>query len=329
MTHSLKKIRIVGIITVVGCLLVFAGCKTINKKSSTDLSQKEVEIIQDNNFSNGIGLAGLTSADPSIIDTLFPFGRGKDVPSWRLAQWGSKHNLKGSAPIIRNDTVIYGNVGKRITFYKMPGTVQVELAMYTSNEYLCPRKEGEGWPHLLLEQKMTNSLKLDRITKLNYSINAHLLYDSIKMNSSVFNPHLHTSQITLYFVVQNVNKESSFYGDYFWFGLPLYDYRYRYISEFAAQDLGKEDATKKFIFSVSSNQLFKGSLHDKTWISISQDIFPLLRDAFQKAQKNGYLKGTTFQELGISSINIGWEVPGIFNSAIQFNNLKLTALVQN
>jgi len=322
--------HITGIVVALGCLFVSAGCKsTFHLKSSTGQSPdwKEVEILKDYNFSNGIGLAGLNSSDPSLIDTLFPFGRGMDVPSWRLVQWGSRHNLKGVIPIIQNDTVIYANTAKRISFYKLSGTVQVQLEVYSSHEYLSPRMENEGWPHLLLEQKMKNSPKLDCVTKLYYSINARLLYDSIKMDGNDFNPILHTSQIALYLSVQNVNKESPFFGDYFWFGLPLYDYRYRYISEYAAQDLGKDDATKKFIQSVSSNQIFKGSLHDKEWVSISKDIYPLLTAAFLKAQKRGYLKGTTIHDLGIGSVNLGWEVPGTFNSAIQFKNLKLTAFV--
>ena len=133
-----------------------------------------------------------------------------------------------------------------------------------------------------------------------------------------FDPGLHTAQITQFFTIQNRNENSPHFGDFFWFGLPLYDYRYPDIEQYAAEDLGKDDATKKFIFSVASRELYQGAMHDYQWISIEKNILPLIKNAFSTAQGRGYLQGTNFEELCLTSMNIGWEVPGTFDCGIIF-----------
>jgi hypothetical protein len=113
------------------------------------------------------------------------------------------------------------------------------------------------------------------------------MYDENKMSES-FNSKLHTSQASLYLSVQNVNKQSPGYGDFFWFGIPLYDYRYPDILEYAAQDLGKEDATKKFIVNIAGKELFSGSLQDKRRVAINKDVYPLLINAFILLRREGF-----------------------------------------
>ncbi|RZM06341.1 MAG: hypothetical protein EOO88_53525 [Pedobacter sp.] len=162
------------------------------------------------------------------------------------------------------------------------------------------------------------------MNKLNYSISARLTHVA-NLNGANYNPGLHAAQVTLYLLVQNVNKASVGIGDYFWFGLPLYDSRHETLEEYAAQDLGKEDATKKFILNVASKALFEGSLHAGEWIHIKKDIYPLLINAFRTAKANGYLKSTSLDDIAIESTNVGWEIPGTYNAGIQFENLSLKA----
>jgi hypothetical protein len=42
-----------------------------------------------------------------------------------------------------------------------------------------------------------------------------------------FDPRRHTAQFVFYLTVQNRNRQSGGFGDYYWFGVPLYDARYR------------------------------------------------------------------------------------------------------
>lgn len=284
---------------------------------------KRVAIIADTRFLNGINLQGESSSHPEIIDTLYPYGKSKQSAIWKMPQWGSRFDLKGVKPTINKDTVIYENEGKKVSFLKTKNTTLIGLELFAEKEYLKPRKANESWPHLLLEQR-TNQAPIAQMRKLNYTISARLMHAS-NLTGSSYDPGLHTAQITLYLLVQNVNKNSPGLGDYFWFGLPLYDFRNEILEEYAAQDLGKEDATKKFILTVASKELFSGSLHQKQWIHINKDIHPLLIKAFNTAKANGYLTNTELADIAIESTNVGWEVPGTFNAGIQFQSLSLNA----
>lgn len=310
-------------------LSAIVSCKSspISETQRQTQDKNELSILSDTSFSNGIYLVGTNSANPVYEDTLYPFGKTNISPSWKIVQWASKFNIKDAKPEYRNDTVIYQNTGKRLSFFKMNKTTLVGLEVVGSKEYTEPRKANESWPHLLLEQSFLNRIGIAKIQKLNYTIDARLMYDENKMGTQ-FNSDLHSAQISLYFSIANVNSQSSGYEDFFWFGLPLYDYRYKDISEYAAQDLGKDDATKKFILNVASKELFNGSLQDKQWISINKDIYPLLISAFYKAKGSGFLVGSKMDDLSITSINIGWEVPGTFDYGIQLKNFTLKALLK-
>jgi len=283
----------------------------------------DIDIILDTQFKKGIGLIGSSSADPEIIDTLRPFGRSKQQPVWKMPQWATRYDLKGLRPIKHRDTIIYQNEGKKVSFLKTGNTVLLGLEVFGSKEYLKPRMSGEAWPHLLLEQR-TNQTKISQMQALDFQISAKLMY-CYNRTGAADDPGLHAAQVTFYLLVQNVNKSSAGLGDYFWFGLPLYDSRHPILEEYAAQDLGKEDATKKFILNVSSKEIFNGSLHQMKWLNIRKDIYPLIKKAFQKAKENGYLRSTNFEDISIESTNLGWEISGTFDCGVQFRNLSLTA----
>lgn len=283
-------------------------------------------IVQDRSFTGGISVLGNSSAQPQPIATIHPFGEKGQAPAWSIAQWGSKHVMKDALPLLKEDTVIYQNESKRIYFYHDDREENgfIGLEVFASNEYGEPRKEGDDWTHLLLEQGFSNPVSLQKIEKLTYRIKSKLLFCENKMGEQ-YNPGLHTAQITLFLTIQNRNEQSPSFGDFFWFGLPLYDYRYPDIPQYAQQDLGKDDASKKFIFTVASHELFDTSMHDHEWISIHKDIYPSIRDAFETCQERGYMTNTGFDELCITSMNIGWEVPGTFDCGIVFECPSLIA----
>ncbi|MCL5028322.1 MAG: hypothetical protein M1480_04805 [Bacteroidetes bacterium] len=290
---------------------------------------KSIELIDDLNFSNGIGLEGVNSADKSIIDTLYPFGKGNARISWKLAQWFSRYNLKGTIPKKINKEVIYSNQGKTISFMPIKGSTQIDMEVIGSKEYVFPRKEGEAWPHILLEQTFKNQVGLNNIKTLNFKIDARLMFSKNLMNSLSYNPSLHTSQFSIYLVVQNLNKKSSDYKDYFWFGLHLYDYRWRTIQEYKEVDKGKLDATKKFIYCPASSDIYAGSFQNMYWIDISKDLYPIIKHAFNTAQERGYLKGSSVNDMHITGMNIGWEVTGTFDCGFRYKDLRLTATTKN
>ena len=315
-----KILLIIAVLTVFS----FYAC---NKASS---SKSVVEIIKDTRFSNGIGLQGSHSNNPEITRVLYPFGEIEKTEKsmWNLAQWGSRFDLKDAKKENGNEGVTYSNPGKSIAFKAVDGSTQITMKMFGSKEYLAPRKFGEDWPHILLEQKFQNPQLLSDIQNLNFNLDFRLLFSKNKMSSETYNPEVHTTQFTIYLTFHNKNKDSKGYDDFIWFGLPLYDYRYDTIKEYSAADIGKEDASNKFIFSTASKNLFSEIPKDGQWIHISKDIIDIVKNAFKTAKKRGFLKDTNYDDLYITSTNMGWETPGTFDCAIQYKNLKLTAIIK-
>ena len=305
-------------------IVLFAfGFYSCRNNSST--KREDVEIITDTNYTNGIGLEGSNSGNTEINRVLYPFGETKNNFSWKLAQWGSRFDLKDAQPKIGDDGVAYSNAGKSIAFKAVDGSTQITMRMFGSKEYLAPRKFGEDWPHLLLEETFENPIAVQTIKTLNFNLDFRVLFSELKMNPESFNPEIHTTQFTVYLTIQNKNKGSKGYGDFIWFGLPLYDYRYDTIKEYSAADIGKEDASNKFIFSTASTNLFEGVAKDGGWINISKDIIGIIKNAFTTAKQRGFLKDSNYEDMYITSTNMGWETPGTFDCAIQHKNLKLTA----
>lgn len=280
-----------------------------------------IEIFKDPLFKKGLRLRGADSGNPGTTDFLRPFG-GAGEPVWDLDEWACKYLLKDVKPLKkRSGQVSYEDQSKKVTFTPLKNDIQVRLDLRASKEYTEPRKAGEAWPHLLVEQRFQELVHLKDLKALIYKINAQLIYSENKMAPGTFKEGLHTSQITLYLSIQNRKS-----NDYLWFGLPLYDYRYEEVPFYAAQDLGKGDATGKYIYTIAGKELFSGSMKNNQWISISKDIYPYLVKAFEDAQAKGYLKDTSFDDLVISSMNLGWEIPGTFDSAIQWKGLRLSGV---
>lgn len=307
-------------------MIVSMMCSGCNYKNGEKMDDQIIHIIQDRSFTKGLFILGNSSSQPAPIATAYPFEKDGPAPAWSIAQWGSPHLLDNMATTIEKDTVIYQNEAKRI-YFQRDGNKEntlIGLEVYASKEYVEPRGEGEDWVHLLFGQDFPEPFFLNNIEKLTYRIKSKLLFCENKMGED-YNPELHTAQITLFLTIQNRNQQSSSHGDFFWFGLPLYDYRYRDIPGYAAQDLGKDDASQKFIFTVAGKDLLDAPMHDLEWITIDNDIYPLIQKAFETCQENGYMTHTKFEDLYITSVNIGWEVPGTFDCGILFECPSLTA----
>lgn len=312
-------------------LLIITSIQNCQKKifgeSDNEENEKITQIVQDQLFKNGLSVRGHTTSQPEATGYLFPFGNNENTPVWSVAQWGSRNTLSNLSFTTQDDTIIYQNEAKRLYFHsENNGRIRLGLEVNASKEYLKPRQFGEDWVHLLLEQSFVDPIYLNDIEILSYNINAKLLFCDDKMNED-YNPDLHTAQITLFITIQNKNKNSPNEDDFFWFGLPLYDYRYKHIPEYAAEDLGKDDASRKFIYTVASSQLFQNSMHSMEWISIDEDIYPLIKNAFITAQSKGYMKNCAWDDLCITTMNVGWEVPGTFDCGILFDTPSLTAVL--
>lgn len=283
-----------------------------------------ISMIGDPSFQFGLVLKRADKPSPGVI---YPFGRShKHEPIWELAEWGSQFELSEEDRVATDGVTSYANPGKTISFDRMDSTDAVTMDVFTSKEYDAPRVQNQAWPHLLIEQSFEEKFRIKDLDGLILHFTGRLTKSAMKMNEAEFDPGLHTAQFQLFITVQNRNINSEHYGDFLWFGIPFYDYRHQEMEVYAAQDVGKGDATGKFIYSAASRDFMEGTFYDQHWITIEKDILPLIVHALEVAKERGYLVGSALEDFRLSGMNMGWEVPGTFDVGFEFKGFDLLAV---
>lgn len=316
------------IILIACCCKEPAGSQREEENNEKDAA--EIEIIKDNTFKRGFAL---TPLDPKVVqqgggfektylDTL-AFDRDGSSPIWHIAQWYSKYNLAHSELHTETDgSLSYSNEGnsKRVALYADNSLL---LEINASKEYDEPRTKGQQWPHLLVAQDFhENSPIVGEKKQLLFSFELKLEKENDEMEEGTFDTSLHTAQSPFYFVIRNINKDSQDYNQKIWFGIASYDYRYKETNtkERVSWDIG----TNTYIYQIPERQFWGNiSFQDKKWHKGETDLKPLIQRAIIAMQEKGVFMNTMLNDLSITGMNFGWEVPGTFDVAVRVKNISL------
>lgn len=188
----------------------------------------------------------------------------------------------------------------------------------------------DPWPHLLVSQDsiFRKSLRLANLAAVSVSISARLLeakfYADQPDGARARAAHCH-----IYFIIQNQNFNSKGHGDYYWFGVPVYDTRYLYSPAYAAQDTGgeKKPGTGKYIYRPDARRITNQTVHSGDWVRIEVDILPFILEGLEDAWAKGYLQDSKdLNDYGIAGLNVGWEVWGLVDVSIQLKDFSVQAV---
>ncbi|MBE3577603.1 MAG: hypothetical protein IMX00_07910 [Limnochordales bacterium] len=285
--------------------------------------QPKTELINDPGFQAGFNLLA-PEPGQRVVLTKLPGPANAGEPWWDLAQWNSSFPDLQGPEATPSGGVRYANEGKEI-IVSPPGSPDagITLAVDAGAEYgQRVRTRGEPWVHLLVEQRFARPASLARLRSLHLTLEYRLLRSTL-LDPEHYDPEIHTAQFSLFLTVQNKNRSSPGFGDYYWFGIPIYDYRYAVIPHYEARDFA---GSGKFIFTPSSLNFTDHPATTGEWIRVTKDILPFIRAGLKAAWSKGYLVGShDLSDYYVTSINIGWEVPGSFNVAMQLRNLSLVA----
>ena len=268
----------------------------------------------------------------SDSNTYLKFDDNSQTPMWALGQNDSKHLISSAKMVVNTDgSREYTNLGKTIRMYDSYGSKALQLAVYGDKEYDRPRQDGEAWPHLLIGQVLSKRVltPIHKYDKLIYSMDVKIGNVENCMSKEDYEPGAHCAQTTAYLTIQNLQSGSSGFGDYIWFGIPIYDSRSTFPAEFYLLDEGgKHDATGKIIYVLGGQDFLDrqyGGINpaDGEWAHCEVDILPFVKQALETAQKAGHMKNTTFSDLRIGEFNIGWEVTGTFRCSMDIKNISL------
>lgn len=285
-----------------------------------------IELFVDPDFEKGLLLSPLKDSEQTNQSDIIDFGSRKGNPGWKLVQWFSNFSLKGVAPVKKENSIEYVNEGKRIALKKEDGKKpELTLEMFGSKEYeKGPRRNGDAWPHLLIEQAIGDKPLITEMDRLVLSFQGEVEKCENLMGKD-FNPNLHSAHVNFYFIVQNQNGSSTGYGDFFWFGIPFYDFRYEFFPEYLAADGGKEGASKKMIYTVGGSELYMEKHEPGKRYSAEIDLLPHIRRGLEKGHLRKFLSGTKLEDLKITAFNVGWELFGTFDVSFIISELSLKA----
>lgn len=302
------------------------------KNNILSAQNKSKEVIRDASFQDGFIVSPL---DPDIVRKgggvtktfkgPLKFNNSTTTPSWRIHQWFSKYSLENAKPIKGlKRSVKYENEGKRVTLHK---DNSLELEIMAANEWGNePRKKGEDWPHLLIAQDFSKSTPaIGELENLIFTVEIKLEKCEKKMPENTFNPKLHTAHTPLYFIVRNDNKQSVDFGQKFWLGIHSFDYRYPELKH--ENELRKDKGTSSYMYNVPPHEFWGNvNFNDLKWHKGTADLLPHIKEAIEIMKKNDIFNNSSLDDLKITGMNFGWEVPGIFNGSVRIKNLSLTAV---
>lgn len=287
-------------------------------------------LIEDARFQRGLKVWQPTPGAHTLAGTIKPAGASGE-PVWGVAQWYSHFNLvDAKRELLPSGSSRFFDGAKAVTF-GAPGSPEADVifALDGHKEYgeQAPEK-GDPWPHLLVEGELTSHPILPTLHVVPFHIEYRLL-KSQPIHTPGWDEQRHTAQFLLYITIQNGNRNSAGYRDYLWFGVPMYDARYDLPKRHTAADEGsaKKQATGKFIFSPGGEEYATKPAKDGEWVTIDRDLIPLMREALEAAWSAGFLlESRRPDDYQLGGMNMGWEVTGPLDVAMQVRNLNLAAI---
>lgn len=306
------------------------GQSTLTKSTSKHNDNIGWEVIRDKLFERGVAISPL---HPNIVhqkggfekantDTFY-FEKRDILPIWQLSQWHSKYDFAKAQPVKNEDgSMEYHNNGKRIVRYP-DGSLLLDIT--TSTEYNRARKDGEDWPHLLIEQTFEKNPNIGKAKEMIFSMALKLTKCENKMLEEEFNESLHTAQSPFYFVLKNTNKESEDFNKSLWLGIPSFDYRYTQMNE--NEIISWDIASNMYIYNVPQRVIWGDvSFQDMQWHKTKTDILPLIKQAVESMKSKDLFLRTSLSDLELVGMNFGWEVPGTFDAAIFVKGISLAII---
>ena len=289
------------------------------------------ELISDPNFQTGFDLMTTSTENGRTVARYLDYGgEAKNVSShpWKMAQWWTPFDF-ASAPMRKTEegAYVYENVSRYLEVDPSKGQMTMRLNSY--KEYMekfgHSRVGTENWSHFLIEQDFASAPKLSELKH----VYVHLKFKitpNVDLDPGQAVP---CSQITWYFTITDVRNGDSGYqsgnndNDFFWFGLPLFDSRFPFVNEYHHVDSGFVGATNRLIYSMGSDTYFDTPVQVGEERVLELDILPYIKRAYLYGYDNGAMPNSSWGDLVLNYMNLGWELPGSFDSGVTISELSV------
>jgi hypothetical protein len=289
----------------------------------------EHSLFADCRFRRGFLLSYPDTSHGRSVEAVLRVGAQSGPPAWRLCQWGTRYSLAMATRVQEaNGDVWYENAGKKVLVGGRDSISRdLVLDVRGSAEYgQAARRSGQSWPHLLVAQYAGVVRPLDELAEIRLALSLRLRHCLDRTPPDAYDPSLHAAQFQWFFIVKNVNPDSPDRDDFYWFGVPFFDSRYAIPPTYMAKDAGKDDATGKFIYTVAGEAVGVVPLKGGNWLALDVNLLPFIRSGVQEAVERGYFQDADLHHYAVVNMNLGWEIPGTVNAAMQIRNLTIRAI---
>ncbi len=293
--------------------------ETVNEtetETETDIEDRlGTNILQDSDFENGFCILGMDSLiDGTTVYKTVQFG--ENTPVWRVGQWWSAYNIKDGVESNTEGAYSLADPHKSLTLDKT--THALTLALDASRDIAQSSTTPPAkWPHFLLEQSIDQGVCPLKGAE---SVTAKLAFTVHECEDLRNADGLH-GQFSWFIYIVDTNPASEGYRNFLWFGINLYCPPNQHSFSYSSQDMA--NGPGNFIYSLSSQSVFRRPVQVGIQKSFELDILPIVEEALTVAQSRGFMVGTTVDDCSITGMNLGWEMFDRWNVRVSIDDIGI------
>ena len=319
--------------------------ETVNLKEKYKL-RREDSLLSDSSFKNGFGLFSPETTTAHVEDRLIDYNGEAETDFynpeadhsyyWTMCQWWTPYNFVNATYSKNGETHIYENESRRLEVNPGEGSLHMELNADIEYEekFGGPRDPAASWSHFLIQQNFPSELVKSPSTFEDLYVEMDVTIEESTYLGEGQPLGAECAQLLFYFCLFNRvpadsnPEEVGVNGTGMWFGVPIYDSRYDYVDRYIGGDTGFVGSTNRMIYSIpSQSYMGRGPVEMNHTYKIRIDVLDLLKEAFIYGVKNDYLPNCLWNNLYLTYMNFGWELPGQYKVSSTLSNLDIHATI--
>ena len=319
--------------------------ENVNLKEKYKL-RREDSLLSDSSFKNGFGLFSPETTTAHVEDRLIDYNGEAETDFynpeadhsyyWTMCQWWTPYNFVNATYSKNGDTHIYENESRRLEVNPGEGSLHMELNadMEYEEKFGGPRDPAASWSHFLIQQNFPSELVKSPSTFEDLYVEMDVTIEESTYLGEGQPLGAECAQLLFYFCLFNRvpadsnPEEVGVNGTGMWFGVPIYDSRYDYVDRYIGGDTGFVGSTNRMIYSIpSQSYMGRGPVEMNHTYKIRIDVLALLKEAFIYGVKNDYLPNCLWNNLYLTYMNFGWELPGQYKVSSTLSNLDIHATI--
>ncbi len=235
-----------------------------------------------------------------------------DMAQCTLENFGNRHTFSRAGN---------GNLNAK-TLAVNPSRGSLNLECNASAEYTGIRRGECPWVYMTVDAP-TDTVRMGQGShlKMSFAFRQTLYEDCMGF---LADKSLHAAVYRVFLQMRNLNVGSSLYGRQFRLGMVIFDNRYMGQQRSGSISAsGKEGAMFDY-FAPTGRYLAGGKLPKvRQKGSVNADLEAMLQEALSAAQAAGYLGESSPAEWEIVGCDLGWEMTGTYNAALEVRDIVI------